>query len=87
LRGTESLRCKLQAFLLLLLLGLLEAINAAFTDAGFHLCLGRYKINQTLRNAGTETPARGVIVGAARVVFAAEWAGIFVDGCHGVSDG
>jgi hypothetical protein len=86
LRGTESLRRKPQAFLLLLLLGLVEAINAALADAGLHLLVCGYQINQCLRNAGTATPARRVTVGAASVVFAAERARIFVDCVHGDSD-
>jgi len=72
---------------LLLLLGLIEAINAAFTDASLHLLFRRHQINQSLWNAGAATPARRIGMGSASIFFAAERAGIFVDCGHGISDG
>jgi hypothetical protein len=69
--------------LLLLLLGLIEAINAAFTDAGFHMFVGGHEINQCLRNARAATPAGCGAVGAAGVVLAAERALVFINRRHG----
>ena len=68
---------------MLLLLGLVVAINTAFANAGLHLFLGRHQINQCLWNACAAAPAGGVGMRAAGVVLAAEWAFVFVDCVHG----